>query len=153
MALVEIKWRPEPRFLGQFGAVALVMFGLVGGMIWWRGGFLFWTFPDAAPTVAKTLFAVGMACGLEAGLAVLMGLRRLPVNQVVYWVLTAVGFPIGFVLSFVLLGLLFFAVLTPIGLFFRLIGRDALQRRLEPEAETYWQPHEKAQVSRYFKQF
>jgi hypothetical protein len=129
------------------------MFGLVGGMIWWRGGFLFWKFPDAAPTVATWLFAVGMVCGLEAGLAVLMGLRRLPVNQLVYWVLTAVGFPIGFVLSFVLLGLLFFAVLTPIGLFFRLIGRDALQRRLEPERETYWQPHEKAQVARYFKQF
>ena len=56
-------------------------------------------------------------------------------------------------LSFVLLGLLFYGVLTPIGLFFRLIGRDALQRRIEPERETYWQPHEQAKVRRYFKQF
>jgi hypothetical protein len=30
-------------------------------------------------------------------------------------------------------------VFTPFALLFRVLGRDALQRRLEPESQTYWQ--------------
>jgi hypothetical protein len=45
-------------------------------------------------------------------------------------------------------------VFTPIGLFFRLIGRDPLHRRFQPEADTYWVGRRPAtDVRRYFRQF
>jgi len=48
----------------------------------------------------------------------------------------------------------FFLVIAPIAIFFRLIGRDALDRRLDPNATSYWTPLEQdTQPSRYFRQF
>ena len=52
--------------------------------------------------------------------------------------LTLIGFPIGFVVNGVILALLWFCVFTPIALFFRLTGRDSLQRAIEPSRSSYW---------------
>ena len=52
------------------------------------------------------------------------------------------------------MAVLFYGVFTPIGLFFRLIGRDPLHRRFQPEADTYWVARRPAtDVRRYFRQF
>jgi predicted membrane metal-binding protein len=42
------------------------------------------------------------------------------------------------VVSPVVLGLVFFSTVTPIGLVLRLLGKDLLRLRLEPEATSYW---------------
>lgn len=42
------------------------------------------------------------------------------------------------VVSPLALGLIYFAVFTPVGLVMRLAGRDALSRRFEPARPTYW---------------
>ena len=52
----------------------------------------------------------------------------------------ALTMPIGMVVSRVLLGALFSGLFTPVGLFFKLIGRDALARRYAPEQASYWEP-------------
>ena len=49
---------------------------------------------------------------------------------------------LGFFVTRIILTLFFFIVLTPVGLFFRLIGRDALHRKLDRDASTYWLPKE-----------
>jgi hypothetical protein len=59
-------------------------------------------------------------------------------NRLLYVGLSLLAFPIGFVLSYVILGALYFLVIGPIALGFRLLGRDSLQRRYDPEAATYW---------------
>ena len=38
----------------------------------------------------------------------------------------------------VVLGAIFFLVLTPVAVAMRVIGRDAMKRRFEPAARTYW---------------
>ena len=38
----------------------------------------------------------------------------------------------------IVMGLMYFVVLTPTGLLMRLFGKDLLQRRFDPEATTYW---------------
>jgi hypothetical protein len=43
----------------------------------------------------------------------------------------------GLINTRILLGLVFFAVVTPIGLVMRLLGRDPVRRRLEPSTESY----------------
>ena len=40
----------------------------------------------------------------------------------------------------VLLTLVFALVMLPIGLVLRLVGKDLLDRRLDPAADSYWKP-------------
>jgi hypothetical protein len=66
----------------------------------------------------------------------------------------AVGFPIGWTMSHLLLAVTYFGVLTPVALFFRLVGRDALCRRFDRAASSYWTARPlPPDVDRYFKQF
>jgi hypothetical protein len=76
--------------------------------------------------------------------------RLLPI----YRVFVVVAFPIGWVLSHLILALIFYAVFTPIGLAMRLLGRDPMHRKWDPDAKSYWVPH-KAKNKRedYFRQF
>ena len=53
----------------------------------------------------------------------------------------AVAMPIGFVLSLVVMRLIYYLVFTPMALWFRLRGRDAMERTLLPDADTYWTDH------------
>ena len=60
--------------------------------------------------------------------------------------------PIGWLVSNVLLRVIFYAVLTPIGVFFRLTGRDALQLK-KPNTDSYWTPHtQRRDQASYFRQ-
>ena len=68
--------------------------------------------------------------------------------------LTAVSLPIGFVVSHIVMAVMFYVILTPVGLVFRLIGRDPLQRRFDRQAASYWVPRERVtDPRRYYRQF
>ena len=45
---------------------------------------------------------------------------------------------LGSIVTRILLTIFFFLVIVPVGLFFKLIGRDALNRKIDREAKTYW---------------
>jgi hypothetical protein len=65
-----------------------------------------------------------------------------------------VSLPIGWAVSFILLAAFYFLLLTPLGLFFRLIGRDTLGRKFDPDAESYWLTRQPPKnLDRYFHQF
>lgn len=49
------------------------------------------------------------------------------------------GMLLGKIMTPIVMGLLYFVTITPIGLIMRATGKDPLRTRLEPEAETYWQ--------------
>lgn len=64
------------------------------------------------------------------------------------------AFPIGWVVSHVLMAVVFFGLFTLIGFLFRLVGRDPLMLRRPVNQASYWLP--KARVEdkrRYFRQF
>jgi hypothetical protein len=68
------------------------------------------------------------------------------------WILSVM--PIGWVVSHVLLAIVYYVVLTPIGLILRILRYDPLQRHFDPSAPTYWierEPH--IDSERYFRQF
>jgi hypothetical protein len=48
------------------------------------------------------------------------------------------GFLMGLVASPVVLGILFYGVIAPLGLLMRLFGRDSLRLRSNPTCTTYW---------------
>ena len=57
-----------------------------------------------------------------------------PLNRL--W--TKIGLFLHNIASFVVLGLLFYLMITPIGVARRMLGRDPLRLRLEPGARSYW---------------
>lgn len=53
-----------------------------------------------------------------------------------------------------LLGLVFFLVMTPMGVAMRAIGKDPLDRKIDRSAASYWKKRERQDdVSRYEKQY
>jgi hypothetical protein len=65
-----------------------------------------------------------------------------------------VGAVLGWINTRILLGAIFFLVLTPTSLLMRLFGRDPLQRRRLDINQSYWHEHADAQdPARYRRQF
>ncbi len=138
MSLIQINRNPTIRELRIFGAGFLVFFALVGWGVYRRTGLL----PAAGAVWALAI------------LVPVIGLIVPEVLRLAYLGLTYATFPIGFVISHTVLAIVYYLVLTPIGLILRLCGRDPLQRRRNPQAQTYWVPHvPTTDVRRYFRQF
>lgn len=147
MPLVDIDLKPEARKLKQFGFVALFAFGLLGGVALWKNTIFGFDLGGAGEATGWALIGLGV-------LSAVFALVAPAANRPVYTALVLVTLPIGLILSFVLLGALFYLVITPFGLFFRLIGRDALNLKMDRSAETYWTRRDKkVDVARYFKQY
>ena len=147
MAFVSLDLNPERRVLRSFGFIGLVAFGAFATLVQAR----WWPFRGAsdgfADIVMPVLAGLAVYCGLFAAAAPAM-LRPL------YVILTVVTYPIGLVVSYCIVGLMFYVIFTPVALVFRIIGRDALHRRFEPQAPTYWIRREPPKtVARYFRQF
>jgi hypothetical protein len=134
--LLSPNWSPSEKELKQFAVISLVGFAALG-LVAWR-----WT---GAPWLAAALGSFGaLVCGV--GLAWPAGVRP------VYVALLAVSLPVGWVVSGVLLRFVFYGVVTPVGLFFRVFGRDALMLRRQG-AESYWLEHEpQGEAGDYFRQ-
>jgi len=65
-----------------------------------------------------------------------------------------VTFPIGWVVSQVMLAILFFLIVTPAAVLFRLKGRDLLARKNTAERPTFWtQKKMPEDVRSYFRQY
>jgi len=60
------------------------------------------------------------------------------------------GLLLGMIVSPIVLGLIFFALFTPIALFMRLFGRDELRLRLR-EKSTHWVRREETTQTNSFK--
>lgn len=134
MTLVSMSWDPGPRTLRQFGFIGAGLLALLGGWIAWRHAFIVFELePASAAATARWLWG---AAGVLAVLALLRPALLLPVHLV----LSALALPVGLVLSNVVVVLMFFGVLLPVGLAFRLLGRDLLERRLDRSAGSYWRP-------------
>jgi hypothetical protein len=87
--------------------------------------------PGAWPTWA---LGVAGALVLWAGVGVLLPRAIRPLYLLLGWA----TWPIGMVISTVLVALLFYLVVTPIGLLLRLSGRDPLALRRDPERTSLW---------------
>ena len=137
MAFSSLNLKPTPRELRQFAVICLVGLALVGVVLRWRFGL------HTAPVVLAVLAPLIAGAGLAAPQAV----------RPLYVALVIVTYPIGWVISHLVLALTFYVVFAGIGLIFRLLGRDVLGRRFDPSAATYWvRRRPVTDVRRYFRQ-
>jgi hypothetical protein len=145
--MLKLDLRPDRPTLRKFGYVAFVAFGLLSLLARLElGPFGFGLGPSRA-WVALGLMGVG-------ALAAFFSLVAPGLNRPLYVGLVLLGSSIGQVVAVLVLGVLYFGLITPLSLIFRVLGRDALERRADPEALTYFRsampmpPRE-----RYFRQF
>ena len=61
---------------------------------------------------------------------------------------------LSIVMTTVILSLVYYLILTPIGLVMRMLGKDLLKKKLDRSQSSYWEPvHEDGPGSRPFKPF
>jgi hypothetical protein len=135
MAAHSINWNPSQRELRQFAGLCLVFFGGIAAWMYARHGAGLW------PTTLATL----------AGVLGLPGLAFPTLLKPIYVGWMVAVFPIGWTVSHVLLGVIFYGFVTPIGVMLRLVGHDPMNRKFDPQAKSYWIEHEPAETARYFR--
>ncbi len=120
--------KPEKKALILFGLVAGGLVAALFGLLfpWLRGrGVPAWPWAAAAVLVAAALGAPALLSPVYRG-----------------WM--AIGGALGWVNTRILLGAVFFLVVTPIGAVMRMTGRDPLRRGFEPRGRTYRVPSARA---------
>jgi hypothetical protein len=143
MSLVKLNWNPSPKQLRQFGVIFLAGFMIIGLVKY------FWPFSWGL-TRDHNFGLISMAIGLVGGGLALTGTRAgLPL----YYLWMGIAFVMGNVMSRVMIALIYYAVITPLSLLGRTIGRDRLQLR-KPVTDTYWHDISlPAEPERYERQF
>ena len=139
----DVNWRPDWEARRTFGKTLVLGFLAIGVLLWllvrWKTG----RWADWPLWLGGICASIGAICWMAPGLA-----RPF----YVFWY--AVGGAIGCVIASALLALVFFLVITPIGLVLRALGRDPLERKWDRKATTYWKDAEKSvDAKRYFRQF
>lgn len=130
-----VNWRPDARELRRFAIAMLIGFTVLGLLSAWRAG--------GISTASIVLWSIGVVL---AAAAFVPGLGR--VAYLAVYLPTSI---IGYVVSNILLALMFFVVITPLGIILKLMGKDLLQQRRQ---KTQWVPVKgiKNQDS-YYRQF
>ncbi|MCA9319346.1 MAG: hypothetical protein KDB53_01360 [Planctomycetes bacterium] len=135
MPFIKIDRNPSNRTLLQFGLTGALVLGLLA-----------------------VFAASGRTPWVLGGVAAALGLAGLLAPKSLVWpyrLLSWATAPIGFVVSWVMLAVIYYGVLTPTGFLLRRFRGDFLGLRLGRDRESYWtlrsQPEPRA--DRYFKQF
>jgi hypothetical protein len=129
--------RSGPSDLRKFGITMAVGLGILGAIFLWRG--------KGEPMVFFGLAALFLVLGL----ALPVVLR--PVQRA--WMAFAIV--LGWVMTRVILVVLFFVGVTPVALIARLVGKRFLALGFEPDRSSYWERREKPDrgMERYESQF
>jgi hypothetical protein len=137
MNQLEFKKSPASKMLRQFAAAWMIFFA---GIALWYGlhrgnvnlGICF-------ATLAVAVGAPGLLCP--------------KVMRPVFRLALGVSWPLGWMISRLILALVFGAVFIPLGLVFRIIGRDALLLRMDRRRESYWLSKPPPIPRNYFTQY
>ena len=135
MALIRINHLPSRKDLRVFSALWFLVLG---------GGALYSWVPGS------------VVSPIVVGAAILIGIGGLFRPSQVRWIYLGAAYltyPIGFVVSHVVLVALYFLVFTPYGLLLRLFGHDPLKRGFDSKRSSYWEPKtERRLPASYFRQ-
>jgi hypothetical protein len=104
----------------SFGVTFAVVFALAGAWMLWRSR------PYAVPALGISALFLVLALALPRVLH--------PLNVV--WM--RLGHLLNRIVSPVVMGVIFFGLVTPIAAFMRLRGRDVLRRRIDAACGSYW---------------
>jgi MFS superfamily sulfate permease-like transporter len=140
----EVNWNPGPRERRKFALTLVIGFPCIAMVLlvlgWLRGKG--WNLPLAA-----VVGGGGLAVGL-----LLLALPQIARPFYVCWYFVACC--IGTVVGNLALGIVFFVLVTGLGLLMRALGRRPVRKTFDKRAATYWQDAEQVDdPNRYYRQF
>lgn len=129
--------RSGKKELRQFGIIIGIACCLLGVLLWWRGK----TYYSYSFIIAAAFLFLGFT--LPAALK--------PFHKV--WMIISIL--MGWLMTRVILIILFYGILTPIGLIGRLCGKDFLDIKLNKNSPSYWVLRDKKEYDKksYEQQF
>jgi hypothetical protein len=107
--------------LREFGLTIGVILLILGGVVFWRG----------RREITPYLFTT-------SAVFIILGLILPAVLKPIQKIWMGLALIIGFFVSRIILFVLFYAVLTPMGLITRLLGKDILDQRIDKTRASYW---------------
>ena len=134
----ELPLKPTARALRQFAAAWLIFFLAVGLYRY----------------VVRGQHQAGIALGV---MAIVFGVTGLIKPAALRWLFigaTVLTFPIGWVVSQIMLAMMFYGIITPLAVLFRIRGRDLLSRKPAPNRASFWTSKQTpADMGSYFRQY
>jgi hypothetical protein len=135
VALIRVNQNPSRRELRQFAAIWFPLFWvLIAGVVYVSAG---------SATTAAALATIGLLIG---GFGVSRPAFMLPIY--LGWMYAA--YPMGWLISHLVLGVVFYLVVSPIGLLMRLVGYDPMRRRFGSSELSHWVKCEEIRSKRYY---
>lgn len=122
MKLVDINFSPDAAELKTFGKTMIIGFSIIALII-------LFVFDSPVSAIGLSLFGLTSFILSKIGKAAM----------IVYVPWMGIAFVMGTIVSNLILALLFFVIITPIGLIFKLLGRDPMNRTLDKNCSSYWQ--------------
>ena len=143
-AIKEINWNPSLDERRRFGITLVIGFPLAG-LVWF---FMVWLVKDDWILEIPAIFAtIGIVGG--GALAASPSIGRVPY---IVWHLLIRAIEMS--ITYLLLLILFFLVITPIGLLRRFRTNGALSKRIDRNRSSYWADIEKVDdLAQYYRQF
>lgn len=144
--MIALDFRPDRKKLREFGVLAFFVFGGLAALTWvakgpgvWLASLGSWVVPLlCAVAISSLAFSVVFPSG----------------NRPLYVGLMLVGYPVGIVISYTLLAVLFFGVIGPVSVGLRIARRGHTLRTLDPRLGSYWSTRTgERSVESYFRQF
>ena len=121
MLIEEIKSiKSSKKELRKFGITVGIVLGLLGGFFWWQGKDWYYI-----------LFALSFFL-LFFGIILPIVLK--PIQKA--WMTLALI--LGWIMTRVILSLMFYLIFFPTGLLARIFGKDFLEQKLNNDAKSYW---------------
>ena len=112
--------KSEKSDLQKFGITIGVILLIISGFLYWKGNESFQIFL----IIGTILFVLGIT---------------IPgVLKPIYWVWMIFATVLGWIMTRLILSLLFYVIITPIGLFPRLFGKQFLELKWEHSQQSYW---------------
>jgi hypothetical protein len=136
--MIDIQWHPNRKDLRVFAGLLLGFSVIISAILSARAPNSSW------PT---TLLVIGVLAGV-------IGCLWPERIRLVYFTWMAATFPIGWIVSHLILAAIYFLIFAPLGGLLRLFGHDPMRRKLDKSTESYWQHRAPVRApSEYFRQF
>lgn len=127
--MITIDWQPSPAHLRRWAVMVAAGTALSGSLF----QYVDWGVFRAGHGLGIWLWAFGLFALVTAGTGSRLGL-------VAYWAWMGFAWTVGTGLGLAALAVVFFGVVTPLGLIARCAGRDRLTLRRPPTGATLWSP-------------